>query len=108
MNTFKIFFINLSPNSSFPSLKSNCFPQQPVLSNINFAHGTNNNKGFCQTHLAYYFIIIRVATCFDPIGSSSGLHYEPVNYKVAYILGIPKQCLQLIIITSSVSNNLVK
>ena len=33
--------------------------------------------------------MIRVATCSDPIGSSSGLHYEPVNYKTAYILGIP-------------------
>jgi len=36
------------------------------------------------------FIAIRVATCFIPIGSSSGLHYEPINYKSAYILGIPK------------------
>jgi hypothetical protein len=35
------------------------------------------------------FIMIRVATCFDPIGSSSGLRYEPVNYKAVYILGIP-------------------
>jgi len=33
--------------------------------------------------------MIRVTTCFDPIGSSSGLHYEPINYKAAYILGIP-------------------
>ena len=33
--------------------------------------------------------MIRVATCFDPTGSSSGLHYEPINYKAAYILGIP-------------------
>jgi len=31
-----------------------------------------------------------VATCFDTIGSSSGLHYEPVNYKAAYIIGIPR------------------
>ena len=35
-----------------------------------FSLGTNNNKGFRQTHLLYYFIIIRVATCFDPIGSN--------------------------------------
>ena len=27
------------------------------------------------------FIMIKVATCFDPIGSSSGLHYEPVTKK---------------------------
>jgi len=32
--------------------------------------------------------MITVATCFEPIGSSSGLHYEPVNYKAVYILGI--------------------
>jgi len=24
---------------------------------------------------------IRFATCFDPVGSSSGLHYEPVNVR---------------------------
>jgi len=48
--------------------------------------GTVNNKSFHETQLVY---LIRVATCFDPIGSSSGLHYEPVNYKVAYILGTP-------------------
>ena len=30
-----------------------------------------------------------MATCFDPIGSLSRLHYEPINYKAAYILGIP-------------------
>jgi len=34
--------------------------------------------------------MVRVATCFDPTGSSSGLRYEPTNYKTAYILGIPK------------------
>jgi len=33
--------------------------------------------------------MIRVATCFDPIVSPSGLHYEPINYKAAYILWIP-------------------
>jgi len=33
-----------------------------------FSLGTNNNKGFCQTPLVYYFIIIRVASCFDRIG----------------------------------------
>ena len=33
--------------------------------------------------------MIRVATCFGPVGSSSGLHYEPINYKSAYIIGIP-------------------
>ena len=33
--------------------------------------------------------VIGVATCFDPIGSSSGLHYEPVNWNC----WDPKQCL---------------
>jgi len=28
-----------------------------------------------------YSFIIRVATCFDPTGSLSGLHYEPINVK---------------------------
>ena len=48
--------------------------------------GTVNNKFSVKPN---WFIIIRVATCFDPIGSSSGLHYEPVNCKAAYILGNP-------------------
>ena len=46
--------------------------------------GTINNKSFRQKRLVYYFIIIRVTTCFDPTGSSSGLHYEPVNYKTVW------------------------
>jgi len=45
-----------------------------------------NNK-FIVKH--NQFIIIRVATCFDSIGSSSSLHCEPDNYKAAYLLGIP-------------------
>jgi hypothetical protein len=32
-----------------------------------------------QTQLIYLLIIIRLATCFDPTGSSSGLYYEPVD-----------------------------
>jgi len=32
--------------------------------------------------------MITVATCFEPTGSSSELHYEPSNYKTAYILGV--------------------
>jgi len=42
-----------------------------------------------RTYFLFYFILIKLATFFDPTGSSSGLHYEPFNYKVAYILGIP-------------------
>jgi len=30
-----------------------------------------------QTQLIYLLIVIRLATCFAPAGSSSGLHYEP-------------------------------
>ena len=45
-------------------------------------------KGFRQSHLVYYFIIIIVVTCFDPVESSSGLHNELANYKALYILGI--------------------
>ena len=33
-----------------------------------------------QTQFLYSWIIIRLATCFDPTGSSSsGLHYEPID-----------------------------
>jgi len=39
-------------------------------------HGLTNLKH----NLIYSLIIIKFATCFDPIGSlSSGLQYEPVN-----------------------------
>ena len=37
----------------------------------------------------FHFILVKLATCFDPFRSSAGLHYEPVNYKAVYILGIP-------------------
>jgi hypothetical protein len=41
-------------------------------------------------NLIYSIIIIKLATCFDHIGSSSSLHYEPINVKkTAYIFGIP-------------------
>ena len=37
---------------------------------------------------------IRLATCFDPVGSSSGLHYETVNVrKLRTSLG-SQQCLK--------------
>jgi len=32
-------------------------------------------------NLIYSLIIVKLATCFDSIGSSSGLHYEPINVK---------------------------
>jgi len=33
-----------------------------------FSLGTINNTSSRQTQPVYYFIIIRVATCFDPVG----------------------------------------
>jgi len=45
-------------------------------------------------NLIYSLIIIRLVTCFDPTGSSSGLHYEPANVrKLRTSLGF-QQCLQ--------------
>ena len=32
-------------------------------------------------NIIYSLFTIRLATCFDPVGSSSGLHYEPVNVR---------------------------
>jgi len=32
-------------------------------------------------NLIYSLISIRLATCFDPTGSSSGLLYEPINVR---------------------------
>jgi len=34
-----------------------------------------------KNNLIYSLIIIRLATRLDPVGSSSGLHYEPINVK---------------------------
>ena len=34
-----------------------------------------------KKNLIYLLITIRLATCFEPTGSSSGLHYEPVNVR---------------------------
>ena len=36
-----------------------------------------------------FIIYCRLATCFNPMGSSSGFHYEPFCLKSAYIVGIP-------------------
>jgi hypothetical protein len=48
---------------------------------------TNNNKKVPSNTTG--FIMIKVAICFDPIGSSSGLNYEPTTQKAACIFGIP-------------------
>jgi len=34
-----------------------------------------------QTQLIFSLTVIRLATCFDPAGSSSGLHYEPIDIR---------------------------
>jgi hypothetical protein len=47
--------------------------------------GTNNNKMVSAKHNR--FIVIKAATCFDPTGSSSGLHYEPTTKKLRTFLG---------------------
>jgi len=52
-------------------------------------------------NFVYSLIIVELATCFDPRGSSSGLHYEPSNVrKLRTSLG-SQQCLQKINIKSS-------
>jgi len=35
--------------------------------------------GYCMSNTIYSLISIKLATCFDPMGPSSGLHYEPIN-----------------------------
>jgi hypothetical protein len=43
---------------------------------------------FVKHNLIYLLITIRLATCFDPVGLSSGLHYEPTNVrKLRTLLG---------------------
>ena len=45
-------------------------------------------------NLIYSLITIRLATYFDPVGSSSGLHYKPVNplnaelYPICHLLAL--------------------
>ena len=39
------------------------------------------------SNTTYLLFIFRLATCFDPTGSSSGLHCKPINvYVAAYLL----------------------
>jgi len=47
---------------------------------------TNNSKGFRQTHLIYYFIIIRVASCFDPVGYLCILHVLLIYFIVLKLM----------------------
>jgi hypothetical protein len=59
-------------------------------SHPNVSLGTNNNNKVPSNTTD--FIMIKVATCFDPTGSSSGLHYEPTTQIAAYIVWDPKRC----------------
>jgi hypothetical protein len=43
----------------------------------------------------YFYFAIKLATCFDPRGSSSGLCYEPTCLKSCVHSWDPKQCLQI-------------
>ena len=44
-------------------------------------------------NLVYSLIMVKLATCFDPIGSSSGLHYEPVNVRKLHSSLGSQQCI---------------
>jgi len=46
----------------------------------------------------YFYFIIQLATCFDPTGSSSGLHYEPTCLKSCVHSWVPKQRSYLIFV----------
>jgi len=45
------------------------------LPSLAFLRTNKLNKRISAKHID---LLSRVATCFDPIGPSSGLHYEPV------------------------------
>jgi len=45
-------------------------------------------------NLIYSLITIRLATGFDPVGLSSGLHYEPTNVGKLRTFLESQQCLQ--------------
>ena len=48
-----------------------------------------------KNNLIYSLIIIKLATCFDPIGSSSDLYYEPVNVRGLHTVVGSQQCLKI-------------
>ena len=52
-------------------------------------------------NLIYLLITIKLATCFDPIGSSSDLYYETINVKRLRTSLGSQQCLQKINIKGS-------
>jgi len=53
---------------------------------------TIKNKNVSNTSVLF---IIKVVTCFDPMGSSSGLHCEPACLKNCIQSWDRKQCLQI-------------
>ena len=56
----------------------------------------------------YFYFIIKLVTCFDPRGSSSGLHYEPICLKSCIHSWDPNQSLQILSMNWFVSNNLME
>jgi hypothetical protein len=40
-----------------------------------------NRVASVKPNLIYSLITIRLTTCFDPVGSSSGLLHEPINVR---------------------------
>jgi hypothetical protein len=79
-----------------PSLKSKNNQSAP---SIHLMKAISMCLGTSQTQLNY-LLIIKSAKCFDHLGSSSGLHYEPVTVrKLLTSLGSQK-CLQKIKVRS--------
>jgi hypothetical protein len=57
-------------------------------------HSWDSKQCFTKDQLIYsLIIIIRLATCFDPTCSSSGLHNEPIDIrKLRTLLGFQTMC----------------
>jgi hypothetical protein len=60
---------------------------------------------FDKRNLIYYLILF--ATCFDPLKSSSGLHYEAINVKKLRTFLGSQQYLQKINISASCPTNIL-
>jgi hypothetical protein len=64
---------------------------------VEFLNIIKNNNWIVpiKLNLICSLIIINLTTCFDPIESSSDLHYETVNVRELHTLLESKQCTQL-------------
>jgi hypothetical protein len=63
-------------------------------SHPNVSRNYQNKLGSVKKNLIYSLITIRLATCFDPTGSSSGLLYKPINVRKLRTSLRSQQCLQ--------------